>query len=81
MRQNSSPFACLTWLDLESWAGAKTVSRGKSYQRGRRVIDLAITGSGELVAWVQGSSRYATKPIPWRAQGSACAQTASAPGP
>jgi uncharacterized Zn finger protein len=59
--KNRNHFASLTWLNLESWAGARTVSRGKSYQRGRRVRDLAITGSGELIAWVQGSSRYATK--------------------
>lgn len=54
-------FRSLSWFDLESWAGSKIVSRGRSYQRNKAVRDLAITESGELVAWVRGSSTYATK--------------------
>jgi uncharacterized Zn finger protein len=46
---------------MESWAGARVVSRGKSYQRSKSVRDLAITESGELIAWVRGSTTYATK--------------------
>ena len=53
-------FEDITWADLEAWAGPKIVSRGKSYQRSKYVSNLAITGSGELVAWVEGSSIYAT---------------------
>ena len=34
---------------------------GQSYQRSRRVQDLAQTKSGGLVAWVQGEKRYATQ--------------------
>jgi len=54
-------FENLSWFDLESWAGSKIVSRGKSYQRGKAVRELAITDSGELVAWVDGSTTYVTK--------------------
>ncbi len=54
-------FNNITWSDLESWAGSKIVSRGRSYQRSKYVSNLAITGSGELVAWVEGSTTYATK--------------------
>jgi uncharacterized Zn finger protein len=60
-RQAKKDFENLSWFDLESWAGLKIVSRGKSYQRNKSVRELAITGSGELVAWVEGSTTYATK--------------------
>ncbi len=60
-RQAKKDFENLSWFDLESWAGLKIVSRGKSYQRSKSVRELAITRSGELVAWVEGSTTYATK--------------------
>ncbi|MBI3304205.1 MAG: SWIM zinc finger domain-containing protein [Deltaproteobacteria bacterium] len=59
-RSKTDLFEELTWDDLEEWAGAAIVSRGRSYQRGRRVQSLARSGSGGLVAWVQGTHRYAT---------------------
>lgn len=51
----------LTWDDLDAWAGSKVVSRGRNYQQRGRVADLARTEDGTLVAWVDGSVRYATK--------------------
>src|SRR4030042_1785527 len=60
-KQAKKDFQNLSWFDLESWAGSKVVSRGKSYQRSKSVRELAITESGELVAWVEGSTTYATK--------------------
>lgn len=54
-------FATLTWDDIEAWAGSRIVSRGKSYQRGGRVQKLARTASGGVIAWVQGTVRYATQ--------------------
>ncbi len=59
--QAHKDFRNLSWFDLESWAGSKIVSRGKSYQLSKYVRDLALTESGELVAWVNGSTTYATK--------------------
>ena len=56
-------FFDLTWNDIEEWAGSKIVSRGKSYQRQGRVSDLAITDDAGLIAWVEGTERYATKVI------------------
>ena len=56
-------FVDLTWYDLEEWAGSKIVSRGKIYQRQGRVCDLAVTGDRRLIAWVDGTERYATKVI------------------
>jgi uncharacterized Zn finger protein len=56
-------FADLTWNDLEEWAGSKIVSRGKSYQHQGRVRDLAVTEDHGLIAWVDGTQRYATKVI------------------
>ncbi|MGB6009713.1 MAG: hypothetical protein WBI57_00410, partial [Desulfobacterales bacterium] len=54
-------FSDLTWNDIEEWAGGKIVSRGKSYQRQGRVSDLAVTDDGSLIAWVDGTERYATR--------------------
>ncbi|MBN1272347.1 MAG: SWIM zinc finger domain-containing protein [Candidatus Aminicenantes bacterium] len=51
----------LNWSDLEAWAGPRIVARGKSYQRSDLVNDLALSPSGELIAWVEGTDRYATK--------------------
>jgi uncharacterized Zn finger protein len=53
-------FKKLTWHDLEDWAGSTIVSRGQNYQRSRYVQELARTPDGALVAWVQGTDRYAT---------------------
>lgn len=56
----TDPFKYLTWDDLQEWAGATIVSRGQNYQRSRQVHELARTSRGGLVAWVQGTRRYAT---------------------
>ena len=56
-------FTDLTWDDLNEWAGNKIVSRGKSYQRQGLVSDLAVTDDGSLIAWVEGSQRYATRVV------------------
>lgn len=56
-----NPFAALTWQDLESWVGVKTLSRGKAYQKSSAVQDLALAGKTRLIAWVQGTKRYATE--------------------
>lgn len=54
-------FTCLTWHDLELWAGVKIVLRGRSYQRSGYVKDLCITAEGALIAWVKRTDRYATE--------------------
>jgi len=54
-------FIDLTWSDIEEWAGGKIVLRGKSYQRQGRVSDLGMTSDGSLIAWVNGTKRYATR--------------------
>ena len=56
-------FADLTWNHLEEWAGGKIVSRGKNYQRQGRVRDLAVTEDDGLMAWVDGTERYATRVV------------------
>ena len=57
----SDPFSKLTWEDLEEWAGAVIVGRGRPYQRNGAVENLARTKNGTLVAWVRGTRRYATQ--------------------
>lgn len=59
-QERADPFRDLDWATLEAWAGAKTLSRGKEYQRSKRVHSLARSRDGTLVAWVAGSTRYAT---------------------
>jgi uncharacterized Zn finger protein len=51
----------LTWADLEDWAGLRSVERGRAYCRAGRVAWLCLTGAGELLAWVRGGERYATR--------------------
>ncbi|MGM0787964.1 MAG: SWIM zinc finger family protein [Thermodesulfobacteriota bacterium] len=57
------PFAELTWNDLVDWAGDRIVSRGKGYQSKGRVRDPAVTEDGGLVAWVDGTKKYAVKVV------------------
>jgi len=56
-------FSDLTWNDIEEWASGKIASRGKSYQRQGNVSDLAVTSDGSLIAWVEGTKRYATRVV------------------
>lgn len=46
---------------MENWAGLTIVKRGHTYQRRGVVADLARTADGALLAWVQGTRRYATQ--------------------
>jgi len=57
----ADPFSQLTWENLEEWAGNRIVTRGRSYHRRGAVQNLARTADGALLAWVQGSWRYATR--------------------
>jgi uncharacterized Zn finger protein len=54
------PLTNITWNDLDAWVGSKTLVRGRQYMAEHRVEDLARSSSGELVAWVAGTERYAT---------------------
>ena len=60
-RKKTDPFEGLTWNDLTVWAGSKIVSRGKNYQRSGYVKDLACAPDDSLIAWVEGTERYATQ--------------------
>ena len=51
----------LSWDDLEAWAGASSLRKGRQYQRGHRVRGLARGDNETLLAWVQGTERYATQ--------------------
>jgi len=57
----SDLFLDLDWTTLETWAGSKTLSRGRQYQRDGRVLELVRSPSGSIVAWVDGTERYATE--------------------
>jgi uncharacterized Zn finger protein len=48
---------------IRAWAGETIFKRGQDYQLRGRVRELAATSSGELLAWVQGSSRYTTRVV------------------
>ncbi len=63
MARNTSKtdlFKQLTWDDLQDWAGNRILSRGQSYQRNRKVKELAQTEAEGIVAWVHGGQKYAT---------------------
>lgn len=51
-------FRQVSWDDLEAWVGNTTLSRGRSYIK--NVSELCFTPKGGLLAWVQGTHRYAT---------------------
>jgi uncharacterized Zn finger protein len=53
----------VTIQTIRAWASETIFKRGQDYQLRGRVRELAATSPGELVAWVQGSSRYATRVI------------------
>ena len=50
----------LTWDDVANWAGSRSVTRGRAYQRAGRVRDLGLSAEGKLPATVAGGHRYAT---------------------
>ena len=52
-------WASLSWDDLTGWAGERSVSRGRTYQRQGRVHDLAVSEDDRLLASVIGGDRYA----------------------
>lgn len=52
-------FAELTWEDLESFAGKKSVSRGKGYVSD--VSNIRVDDNGAVIASVLGRQEYATK--------------------
>ena len=60
-KKTSNLFIDLSWDDLREWAGSKILSRGRSCQRQNLVSQPAITGDEVLIAWVDGTHRYATK--------------------
>ncbi len=59
-QEMSDPFFDLDWTTLEDWAGTKTLSRGRQYQREGRVHELVRSPNEAIVAWVDGTERYAT---------------------
>jgi len=61
VKKKTEPFVDLSWDDLREWAGSKIVSRGRSYQRQKLVSKLAVLDNGGLIAWVDGTHRYATQ--------------------
>jgi len=48
----------LTWDDLRAWAGSRGVEKGRSYIG--HVKQLQVTDDNQLLAWVNGTSQYAT---------------------
>jgi len=60
-KKKTDSFVNLSWDDLREWAGSKIVSRGRSYQRQNLVSKLALLDNGGLLAWVDGTHRYATQ--------------------
>ena len=59
MAKRKKTFEDLSFDDLKGWAGDKIVGRAYGYKK--QVADLRLTADGALLAWVSGSSRYATK--------------------
>jgi uncharacterized Zn finger protein len=56
----SPAWTALTWAELDSWAGARSVARGRTYARQGRVKNLSISAEDRLLATVTGGERYVT---------------------
>ncbi|MBD3167573.1 hypothetical protein GF324_13315 [bacterium] len=52
--------ASLPSYAMADWSGHRVYTRGQDYQSDGRVMDLAVTREGDLLAWVMGGERYAT---------------------
>lgn len=57
---HTSNWESVTWDDVTNWAGARSVMRGRAYQRGGRVHGLAVSRDGKLSATVSGTRSYTT---------------------
>jgi uncharacterized Zn finger protein len=57
---SAAAWQAIDWPAIREWAGATVARRGWDYQHRGRVRDLARAATGAIVAWVQGSARYAT---------------------
>lgn len=60
IRPPDDPWAELTGADIDDWTGARIADRGRSYQRDGHVSEMARLADGSLIAWVDGTERYAT---------------------
>lgn len=59
-RVEEARWASLTWGDLNAWAGSRSTSRGRAYQKRGAVEGLVFTETGQLMATVQGNDSYTT---------------------
>jgi len=55
-----SNWESVTWDEVANWAGSRSMARGRAYQRGGRVHNLAATSDGRLIATVSGTRSYTT---------------------
>ena len=53
-------FTELTWDNLTYWAGAKTLAKGKAYQKEKRVKEIYFSPGRGIIGRVQGSMLYTT---------------------
>ena len=56
----SSNWESVTWDDVANWAGSRSMTCGRAYQRSGRVHGLAISADGRLLATVSGTRSYTT---------------------
>jgi uncharacterized Zn finger protein len=54
-------WSAVTWDELHSQFGKSTVTKGEQYSRSGHVVELSCLATGELLAWVDGTERYATR--------------------
>lgn len=60
MTQSINQFSELSWNDLILWAGKKTVQEGQKIQQKGDVKQLALSGSGGVLAWVEAEETFST---------------------
>ncbi len=54
------PWSDVSWEDLETWAGSRSLHRGRAYHKGGHVLELACSPEWELSGRVEGTEVYTT---------------------
>ncbi len=59
MSHQPNPFINITLDDIDAWVEGSTADTGKEIQQQGGINHLCLTEDGDLLAWVEGSSRHA----------------------
>ena len=59
MSHQPNPFINMTLDDIDAWVEGSTADTGKKIQQQGGISNICLTEDGDLLAWVEGTSRHA----------------------